>query len=302
MAADIQPQSASQLPSNLEVATKGIGAAAIVLYVVGYLVISIHHSTYGVTQIDPFKSRIISAGGWFAVMTFIPAFTCLEAMKWKRASWDQVLRFVFPYWMVCCTVTLSAVIIFTSSSSLMSPNWAEISGLFGVSVALAYPGLKKPKQFWVGALSGLATVFFVMWSIKNINKAGTFTFSSVILWFFAVGFFTVLELMNRTDPQLKDPRWIRTFFGLLLLIFIFAGVYFPHIRASWGGGGPVSIRVHTTKESTFRPNEDIDGLLIDEEAAGLYLMPNQSTRAIFLPRATIALISFSEPDPKSEIR
>ena len=301
MAEESQPKPPNQLPGAFEIATKGIAAGAIILYVVGYLVISIHHSTFGVMQIDPFKARIISAGGWFIVMTIIPVFFCLEMAGWQRNTWAQMSLITFRYWMACCTFSLSAAILFgNSDNSILNPNPWEILALVIAGLILTFPGLKKAGDIWVGLASVGATLVFVIWSVVNLAKAQMFTFSALILWFFGVGLFSLLELMNTSPPRIRDVRWFKTFFAALLLIFVFARVYFPHIRASWGGGGPVLVRVHTTKESTFNPDTEIRGLLIDEEEAGLYIRPDNSKSAIFIPRAAVALVSFAEADPKTD--
>src|ERR1017187_1203415 len=55
-----------------ETITKTVATIAAVVYVCGFLIISLFHSSYGFAETNPFKPRILSAGAWFLLLTAVP--------------------------------------------------------------------------------------------------------------------------------------------------------------------------------------------------------------------------------------
>jgi hypothetical protein len=74
---------------------------------------------------------------------------------------------------------------------------------------------------------------------------------------------------------------------------VFAKYYYPRIGASWGGGAPISIALYTTPESALSPTQKIEAILLDESDKGFYIVPLADSKAVFLPRRSVAMIVFS---------
>jgi hypothetical protein len=68
------------------------------------------------------------------------------------------------------------------------------------------------------------------------------------------------------------------------------GIASPHLKASWGGGTPVSVTVYFTKDSAISPNKAISAQLIEESDEGFYIVGPKESRAIFVPRSSVALV------------
>jgi len=297
------PIERGKLVTAFESASKVAAAGALLLYTCGYLVTSIYHAQYGMLQNNPFKPRIVSAGGWFLILAFVPIGTVIHFMNGKRIPWSNLLGHLFPYWVLCCTLSLFPAMLFASKDSrAFAFDWRQIAALvIATGVFTALPQFRKLHRLAIPAASVILAVLFAAWSIRNLMVSQRFGYSSIILWFFGIGLITMLELMSIDPPKLWDPRWIRTFFGLLFILFIFAGSYYPHLRASWGGGAPVPVTLYFTGDSIIQPSSKVDALLLDEEDTGLYIKGKTDMTALFIPRNSIALISFSAQSEASEL-
>jgi hypothetical protein len=88
---------------------------------------------------------------------------------------------------------------------------------------------------------------------------------------------------------------------MLVMLFLFAGAFYPRLRASWGGGAPVPVTMYFTKESVIQPNSTLHALLLDENDAGFYIKGETDKTALFTPRNSVALIVFSESSNASDL-
>jgi hypothetical protein len=88
---------------------------------------------------------------------------------------------------------------------------------------------------------------------------------------------------------------------LLLALSYFGSVYYPHIKATWGGGAPVPVTILFAKESPILPGQYLSTRLLDESEAGLYIAGKGEKRASFIPRIEIASITYSD-SPSLELQ
>jgi len=103
--------------------------------------------------------------------------------------------------------------------------------------------------------------------------------------------------MSRTNPQ----RWAQTIWFGLFVLGGFAWFYYPHIKASWGGGRPVSVVICLAKDAPVSPGKQVQAILLDESDAGFYIVPAQEKKALFLPRNAVSLIYFSDKTSDSTL-
>ncbi len=294
-------QPADKLSLSLETATKVIATGAILLYACGFLITSIYHSQFGIIQSSPFSPRIISAGGWFLMMLLIQIGTIIHFMGGKRIPWLDLLRYVFPFWIACCTLSLfPAMLFYFGTGGTYSFEWKQVTATAILLAVFTSPQLGRLSKRAVAAISVGFAILLVGWAIRNLAQGG-FCYSALPLWFFCVGIMTMLELMSYDPPKILDPRWIRTFFAALFMLFLFAGAFYPHLRSSWGGGAPVPITIYFTKESVIQPNSTIHAMLLDEDDDGYYIKGETDKIAIFTPRSSVALIVFSEASNASDL-
>lgn len=57
---------------TIDLISKSVAAFALVLYGCGFLITSIHNSSYGFMETNPFRPKIVSAGAWFILFAAIP--------------------------------------------------------------------------------------------------------------------------------------------------------------------------------------------------------------------------------------
>src|SRR5579884_4161739 len=81
-----------------DILSKGVAGAVLALYASGFLIISIHQSTYGFTEASPFRPRILAAGSWFFFFFAIPI---AVAMQYRDKSWMKIARGAFYMWSFC---------------------------------------------------------------------------------------------------------------------------------------------------------------------------------------------------------
>jgi hypothetical protein len=114
--------------------------------------------------------------------------------------------------------------------------------------------------------------------------------SAIILWFFGVGVVALIEMKVR--PQIGD--WEKTITLTLATLLLFALFYYPHLKASWGGGTPVGVILFFSKDSSIKPSETVSAQLIDESDEGYYIIAPSENKAIYVPRSSVSLVYFSD--------
>lgn len=123
----------------------------------------------------------------------------------------------------------------------------------------------------------------------------------ILIWFVAAG----LTLRPLTSTLLNPQRrrtvdWTKLLFIPIALIFFFSRKVYPKLEASWGGGQPVPVVLFLTRDSPLRPAESLPALLLDESESGFYFVEETKSQAVFLPRAQVSMLVFSDkPLPTS---
>src|SRR5229473_2993094 len=83
--------------SNLDVFSKLAATSVLLLYALGFLITSLYCIDFGFSPVNPFRSRVASAGAWFGILVLVPMFVGrlvlrrhiamrVEAKPWQRWS------------------------------------------------------------------------------------------------------------------------------------------------------------------------------------------------------------------------
>jgi len=80
----------------------------------------------------------------------------------------------------------------------------------------------------------------------------------------------------------------------LFLVWLFATWMYPFVRAEWGGGQPINVVIRFTGSSGFLPSQKINAKLFDDSDSGILILQKDHKNVLFIPRADIAVISYSE--------
>lgn len=295
------------MKDTLEATSKFTAALVVVVYASGFLITSLHSSTYGFAVINPLRPKILSAGAWFLLFSGIPVVVAWTLRKevvalLRIGDWKNFGESLVTYYGFCFVLSILSAPLFNYSPSTATPAWKWTPILiFLVAAALTtavFLFIKSRVLFVVIVAIWIAWLLYsFVPSVYHLSK-GQVGYSEVLMWFFLLSVFTVAEywLCSR-NPQ----RWPQTVFLTLGLLFVFARCYYPYIKASWGGGSPVPVVLYLSKSAPFSPGKQQQLLLLDESDAGFYVVSPGELKAIFVPRDAVGLIYFSENASDSKL-
>jgi hypothetical protein len=146
----------------------------------------------------------------------------------------------------------------------------------------------------VSAVASVVLVlFFIQSAVRQLLVEHVFRLESVAFWFFAVIMVTLVELKARSNRNLIEGEWSKPVVTLFFVLLAFALYYYPHLKASWGGGAPVDVTICFTKDSAISAGKTISVELIEEADEGFFIVGSKESRAIYIPRSAVAFIYFS---------
>jgi hypothetical protein len=284
----------------VDMLSKGIAGLAIALYASGFLIVSLDHSMYGFTETNPFRPKILAAGAWFFIFTAAPV-VVVVAMEKDWFSWRQFPKYLYTYYIFCLSFATPAQWLFnlpTTAAAAAAPpgNWWRLGAAIAFVLAiLFFINFTKTPPIVSVALSVLLVGFVIEGAIRQIISHD-FGFPVITLWFFGVGIAAAFELQVRLKNLADSPSWklAHTVMSILLMLLVFALYYYPHMKASWGGGSPINVVLYFNKDSAIKPNESVSVQLVDESDAGFYIVAQGESRAIFVPRNAVSLVYFSD--------
>jgi hypothetical protein len=275
--------------------SKGVAGVAVALYASGFLVVSLHHSRYGFSGINPFRPRILAAGAWFFLFALFPVVVTMRYTGGKPLPWKKLLLYLYPNYVGSYSIAVLASPLFTFAGppAAAAPSrwwWAWLVGaLVSLGVLVFLMQSKRVPQSVSATVSVALVVFFAQGAGRELFMTGRFQFSSVALWFFGVGILTICELNVRSN----DRDWMKSLIPFLAALMVFAWFYYPNMKAAWGGGAPVDATIYFTKDSAIRAGQSVVAHLVEESDEGFYIVGLNETRAVYVPRNSVALIYFS---------
>lgn len=294
------PRSAKEVA---ELASKFVAALLFSVYVFGFLIISLHTSVYGFAAINPLRAKVLAAGAWFLAFLTLPAMLALGFRKsvleaLRKQEWFRLGRGALFLYLSCVSISTLAAPVFDYPRSAAPvtfgrPDWIEV-GLWlaaGVLVMVITNARLQSRRTQITAGICFASVP-IYWSVWNLNKLfqGDFAPSDFTVWIFALTVFILFEMnYGRVDAD----RFAILLPSVLVVIGFFAAYYYPRIKASWGGGGPIPVVLYLSKESPVAPGKQIQAVLLDETDAGYYVVPAHESKAIFFPRSATSVLFFS---------
>jgi hypothetical protein len=306
-----QPKSLEQQPamnlSTFDSLLKYIAAFSLLLYCCGYLVASVSSLNWGFYQVAPFRPKVASAGAWFILFLGVPI--AAAVFRWKREELDDRTN---------APASFQFYAIWGLGLGFGTFSLFELTPQQFTAYAVFIPLLIVVGYFVIGTISGkgkgAVTTKWVVSAASILIVAGSgfydlfkhqfVSVSAIFLWYVLIGFVfnfafnmckgrTTLENLTRGMPYVVSV--------LLLALSYFGRSYYPHIKASWGGGAPVAVTILFAKESPILPGQYLSTQLLDESDAGLYIAGKTEKRASFIPRNQIASITYSDT-PSGELQ
>ena len=247
--------------------------------------------------------------GVVSILFFFSVIPVLVATKYRERDWIRIAESLFFVWSAFFGIARILFYLLFDSSRPSFPThsnwlfWLWFAGLVLAFALYLFVRDSKTVPAYLLAVSSVAIVLFaVAFRLQTMFTIHDFEEWDLANWFFGVFLVTVLELKTRPPSFADKFKGLGVDLGLLFLaVFVFAHYYYPHLRASWGGGAPASITVYFTKESALDPNKAVTAQLIEESDEGFYIVGPEETRAIFVPRSSVALVYFSDKAAESRL-
>ena len=293
-----------QSSPSIDAISKMLALAVVFLYLSGFLITSLHNFQYGFSEMNPLRPRILAAGGWIAVFTFVPF-----ALVWELRthlpsirSESRVIRGhfgVIVVYMGSASLLLTfAVGLFAFQSTPATDHWMAVTiiatGFSFLVLMFSYSfrlfDFRFARIFGIALIVGWLGTFFAG-GLYEILFRHQFTALSLNFWLLLLGIFVYFELCRR-DWTLSLRGWQLLLVELFAMLTLFATVYYPHIMAKWGGGTLIPVEITLAKDVTTRSGSFIECSLIDETDSGFYVIAKDDSFATFLPRAEVSSIYY----------
>lgn len=293
--------------SWIDSAAKLSATAILVIYVAGFLIVSIQNARYGIVQHDLVRPRLLATGVIFFVLLAIGVFAGSVVFRVLLFKEDRVfddpkhltyLHLGRHFDVLVGSIGSSLLISsFFASEERRVRFWvalAIIMGAYFVHVYLQITRLQTSPRL----VTALAALLF-LGSTAVLIKIGPASLFARIAWFTAIGALTPIVMRLFGDLKvLLEGLWAALIGAAILVIVSFAIFLYPKMRASIGGGEPVPVVLQFKDKSPLDPTQTkAFGWVLDESDAGFYLLKNdQDKDAIFVPRTDVTLVFYGDPE------
>lgn len=295
------------------------GILAVVTYGAGFLALSLHHASFGISQFNLLRPKIISAGVLFFVLATLAAIETTQAFGFhlggdKLLETDNIsvptrrhVRWIYSLAFLLIALVGSALLLrqFLGDSPPGDAlyTWALGAVFPSAAAVAAIPLLFMRKRKGELAACVVVVVLSVLWMVYCIYRTRDTTFSVLVGWFLLCSYdFYLVRVALKDIRQLPNVNWVQAI-TLAMATAVFFGIQvYPRIRSGFGGGSPSQGTVQFVDKSPFDATGKARVWFIDETDFGFYVIRSkEAKKAIFLPRNTIAAIYFGEPEqPKGE--
>lgn len=275
----------------------------LVLYVAGFLVVSIRHALFGIVQFGLLQARILSAGILFAVffaVAIIPAarvFALFGYEEWallqSTSEATAGRRLVFRWLNFFMTALAFCLMMRVFLEDHI--HWTVVAWLLLGSALLAgWAGrLQVDKRPSVSVLLGLVAISLVL---ILVHRVGDFGLWVLFLWFTWVALMAQFINSPVRDPgRIRHLRWEAWVGSFIATISLFAVFLYPRIWPALGGGVPLPVTIQFSDKSPLDGASRSQVWLIDETELGFYILTAEHQgKAVLLPRNLVSAVYFGE--------
>ena len=292
-----------KLKGHVQFLAQSAAFLVLIVYVAGFLVVSIHHALFGVVQFGLLRARILSAGILFSVffaVAIIPVariFGLFGYEEWSPLGQTGAAtagrRFVFRWLNFFLTAMAFSLVLRGFLDDY--PHWsapfvfivliAALVGLMGIQQIS-----RRPR---VSVLLGLIAIILIVAFFYRMRDFGLW---GLLTWFTWVGLMAqFISSVVREPSQISQVRWDVWLGGAIGTVSLFALLLYPQIRFALGGGVPVPVTMQFFDKSPIDSSSRSQVWLIDETEFGFYVLTSKHQgKAVFLPRNLVSAVYFGE--------
>jgi hypothetical protein len=304
------------IQERIPLVAQAIGLALVILYAAGFVVLSVHHASFGISQFNLLRPKILAAGILFCIFIALPIAEAARVFGLlgyppmfptpdrTGVEFDKRLYYL-PFVRLLAFLLGAIAIGWTVRAFLqeytLNPRvtlWyvAMLTPTAAVAFTVRYRGKRNP------ALTAWLCMFALAWIIFCFKRAGDLALTITLSWFFGcalIAYFLDSRIMGAKD--LRDTNWANFIGWSIGALTVFALLIYPQIRWSLGGGAPVPVSLRFENKSPLDETGQTRFWMIDETEAGFYVLGKQDAkRAVFLPRSAVRAIYFGEEVPPAE--
>jgi hypothetical protein len=296
----------NRISANLQAASHLLVVGAGLVYLFGFIVVSVFDASYGIADFSVFRTKVIAVGALFVFLVGLAMIVTfrifhifglaperanpspIQATPQNRAFIIADVALSIPF--ACVGLTMPLVFLFTKFPWTGS-GYIFIVLSIAAAVALGFLGLKwlNTHPFLFVSLSALNTAG-LLWILFRYADRSNFWF---VVWLSVACTFTfhISQKLRKTE-EIHRTEWERLLLIIVPAIFgLYATRVFPNIKHEFGGGAPVPVILHLTKKLPPFDSEIVPVSLIDETEQGYYVLRG-SDKAVFVARGMVEAVEF----------
>ena len=300
--------------SYVESLTRVVTALLVLMYGLGFVILSAYEARYGIMQFNPLRTRIVLVGFLFIVLGALPA----AALHYKMAYYGPLepvvenndpslqrlkelfLAFGFTYTAFFIAAGFSVFLLVTAPTKVRPLHWwtplLAVGTYFGVLVVFSFIAKRfrrRPKA--TTAAAAIAASIFVAGLYYDSEQLATLT-----VWMFMAG--VVVRSIEFDSDRLRSALDFRNWFFAMILVAFYISSVFQLVQPKYGGGAPTPITLFLQKPVAWFNSTTISVSLIDETDQGYYVLSSGKDKALFIPRNDVSSIYYGPVDSPQKQR
>jgi hypothetical protein len=298
----------SFLQSTSHVLVVGAG----VVYLFGFIIVSIFDASYGVADFNLFRTKVIAVGTLFVFLLAVPMLMTFRMFAFFGLTVEHAptagltveprnrpflvadVAVSIPF--ACIGLSFLLPFLFNTNPEWRGAGFGLFMLLAVLRIALGFSARKwfNARPFLFVFFDSITTVALLV-VLFRYTARGFFWF---IVWLSLVCLFTLQVTSRIRKPEeARRTEWERLFLTIVPIIFgLYATKVYPNIRHHYGGGAPVPIVLHLTKKLPVFDSETVPVSLIDETEQGYYVLRG-SDKAMFVARGLVEEVEFLPSTP-----
>lgn len=291
---------AETLKSQAQAAYNGATVVVLAVYVIGFLILSLHHAYFGIPQVSLLRGRIISSGLLFCVLAAIPVIETVRIVDlpgvWTTSDQHRFGPIVQNLPWLFMAITIESVVLRLALMENQFGPGTHYMWVFGIVPAIALVSLptrsSRSGLFYLRLAALIILVGFCIFRTRDVEL------QSLIGWFLSCAFITIQAYRPlRNRQNLLKVNLVQTLLGAIGIVAMFVFLVYRKIPTSLGGAAlvPVTVSFADAKQPPIGNTPILKMWLLDETDAGFYLLQRKDVnKAVFIPRNTVNAINFGD--------